>query len=339
MAQKSTTLYYKQLMAEIRKGEIRAGYFIYGEEGFLIDTLLDKLCHRFLSDPQKELNLFIRYASETSLEEILALTAGGSLFSEKKVIIFTDYQSARSPNTALLEKVFRNPNPDVCLVIVARTDTVNLAKFQSLRKWMTAVHVTPLREAELEQYISDQFSAAGKTAGSEAVKTMLYLVGEKIHDLKTEIVQVVNSLGDKTEVLPTDIERVVGNYVTQNVFQLTATIARKDLDKALGLLHQLLEKGENPGTIMALLIRHVLILLKMRGFYLSGEKNDRAVQEKLRIYPRHYSEYKRQLSQWRFENLKAALKLMLDGDMALKNGHGTPLLVLDTLVIKLARLN
>ena len=327
--------YYQQAVSEISAGKFYPAYFIFGEETYLIDDLIGKIANGFLGDPQKEMNFYIRYAPDTPLDEILALASGGGLFSAKKAIIYKSFQNLRNPNLKTLTAYLANPNPDICLVVIAQTDSTNKSKFKTLRNMMVAINVLPLREAALVRFIQDEFKTYKKKITTEAVQTLLYLVGDKIHELKMEILQVVNLHHDKEIIEPRDIESVVGIHVTQNVFELTRAIAQKKLEKSLFIMHNLLEKGENPGSIMFFLLRHINMLWKIRGFYQSGIKNDKMIQEGLKIYARQFSEYRRELPHWKASQLFAAIKLLNESDHELKSNLMTPRLVLDRLVFRL----
>jgi len=322
--------YYRQITDSLKKGQVAPAYFIYGDESYLIDSLIEV---------EKEINYYLRYAPDNSLDEVVALTAGSGLFSEKKVIVFKDYQNLRNPNSQNLLKYLANPDPNICLIIVARVDSVNQAKYKSLQGSSWFVNVLPLREAELEAFIKEEFAAFGKTVSTESVRTLMYLVGEKIHDLKTEIAQVANYYKDQTEVKPDDIERIVGVYVNQNVFELTRAIAEKNMEKSLFILHNLIERGENPGTVLFFLLRHIMMLWKIRGYHQSGIKNERTIQDGLKLFSRQYAEYARELPRWKMDQLIKAIAIVDESDRLLKSSQMPPLLILDTLILKLFKLS
>jgi DNA polymerase-3 subunit delta len=336
---KNTVYYYRQIVESLKKGSIEPVYFIYGDEYYLVDSLIDQICAKFLGKAEKEMNYYLRYVPDNTLDDVLALTAGSGLFSDKKLIVLKDFQNLRNPNLQNLQKYLKNPAPDICLIIVARVDSVNQAKYKSLQEYTRFVNVLPLREAELEKFIKEEFAKYQKKISLEAVRTLMYLVGEKIHDLQTEIAQVANYYRDKTDIEASDIEKIVGIYVNQNVFELTRTIAQKNLEKSLFTLHNLLEKGENPGSILFFLLRHIMMLWKIRGFRQSGISSDKKIQEGLKLYSRQYNEYAKELQKWKMEQLTAAINLINESDQLLKSSQMPPGIILDALILKLIKLD
>lgn len=332
------TFYYNQVMAMLKKEPPGPAYFIYGEETFLADSLIEQIVKKFLGKTEKEMNYFLRYAQDTLLEEIVALTAGGGLFSSQKCIVYKDYQNLKNPNAERLVKYLQKPDPNICVIITARVTSVNQARYKALQKHMQFVNMLPLREKELHAFIHSEFKKYDKNADAEAVQTLLYLVGEKIHDLKTEIAQAANFHKDTANITAADIEKVVGIYANQNVFELARMIARKKMKDSLFIMHNLLEKGENPGTILFLLLRHIIILWKIRGFYQSGVRNEGKIQSSLKLYPRQFAEYIREIPNWTTVQLNEAIKLINEGDRSLKMNQMTATVILDTLILKLISL-
>ena len=334
---KPKTHYYSDISRSIKQKDLSPAYFLYGDETFLMDALIGQILKAFIGKAEKEENYFLRYAPEAGLDDIVALTAGSSLFSDKKVIVYKDFQNLRNPNTDRLKRYLEKPDKEIVLIVMARVDNINQARYNTLKSLATVVNLLPLREKELKAYIQNRFKEYKQTISEEGIQTLLYLVGEKIHDLQSEIAQVANRFPDKERIGSEEIEAVVGIYITQTVFELAAAIAAKDMEKSLFLMHNLLERGENPGSIMFFLLRHLLMLWKIRGYYQSGEKNERTIQQKLRIYPRQFSQYLKELPNWKMSQLQQAMQLLGDCDRALKNSQMPAEVLLDGLIMKLIR--
>lgn len=324
-----------EILGRIEKLQIQPAYFVYGSESHLIDRIVSGIASGFLGDIQKEINYFSRYAPDSSIDEILALCAGSGLFSSRKLVMYKDIQNLKKPNFERLLKYLEKPNPDICLILIARTEQIKLSRYDQLMARMTAVNAKPLQEGELANFIRREFQEHQKSVSKDGIESLIFLVGNQIHDLKTEIAQVCNFHPDKKEIGAGDIEEVVGAYVTKNVFDYIKAIARKDLHQALFILHQLLERGETPHSVLALLLRHITILWKIYGMNRSGLKNDYEISRKLGLYSGHFAEYKSQLAGWSPRQLRNALQLIGESDRHLKSTQIGSDLILDILSYKL----
>ncbi len=330
-------MYYRQALQSLKAKRIAPAYLIFGEENYLVDDLLERIPELFLPELQREMNFFVRYAPDTSLEEIAALAAGSSLFSDKKVIIYKNVENLRSLDIAPFKKYLEHPDPNICLLLVARVDSISAAKFRKISQLLQTVRVTVLREADLVEFVQENLRKQGKSITADAARLLIYLAGDHLQNLKNQIDQLVQfSQGEN--ITSENIEQVVGMAASRNIFEFTRQIATRKLNKGLFTLHNLLEKGESPQSILYLLIRHFTILWKIRGYYASGEKNDSLIQRELKIYPRHFSEYKKQVYLWRTDQIEAAMKLLARTDRALKSGRSAPDLLLDILTYNLINL-
>lgn len=325
----------QELINKIKEGDVKPAYFFYGSESYLIDSIISEISSKFLGEVQKEINYFLRYASDTNMDEVLSLCSGSGLFSARKLVVYKDFQNLKNPNIKRLSKILDNLSSDISLLLVARTDQIKLSKYEQLQEKMIFVNVQPLQEKDLSAFIQKEFKTNNKTITGEGVESLLFLVGNQIHDLRTEIIQVCNFYHDKNKIDAKDIEDIVGVFVNQNVFDYINAIAKKDLDHALFLLHKLLERGESPFSFIALLLRHISVLWKIYGMYKSGMKNDFEIGRKLGIYSKHFSGYKNQLSDWSFKQLQGAMQLIEECDQTLKSTQIRPDLILDILSYKL----
>jgi DNA polymerase-3 subunit delta len=325
----------REILSQIENGKIKPAYFFYGSESYLVDSIISQIELKFLGDAQKEINYFLRYAPDTSIDEVLALCSGSGLFSTRKLVVYKDFQNLRNPNIKKMATHLEKTNPDICLVIIARTDQIKFTKYEQLQGGMIFVNVQPLQEKDLTLFVRKEFEENNKRITDEGIESLLFLVGNQIHDLKTEIVQVCNFYQEKNKIDAKDVEEIVGVFVNQNIFDYINAIAKKDLNQALFILHNLLERGESPFSFIALLLRHVSVLWKIYGMYRSGIKNDFEIGKKLGIYSRHFAEYKSQLSGWNEQQLKIAMHLIEECDRNLKSTQMRPDLILDILRYKM----
>ncbi|RMF57243.1 MAG: DNA polymerase III subunit delta [Calditrichaeota bacterium] len=335
---KEQIYYFRGIIQQVEKGQISPAYFLYGEEVYLMDELVARIAEKFIGKIEKEINYFVRYATDVPLENILALSAGGGLFSEKKLIIYRDYHQLKNPDIARLIKYLENPNPEICLVITARISNIRQKKYQQLLPYVTPVFLNPLRDKELYQFVQGEFKKYGKNISLEGAQTLVYLVGEQIHDLKTEIVQIANFYMDEKEITPAHVEEIAGVYAVHDVFELARTLARRDRERAFYILHQLLERGESPLGILAMLLRHILILWKIRGYINSGEKNPRRIQSELNLYSKHYEEYRKDVPYWSMEQLQSAIAVLKETDALVKSSQMSDVVLMDRLILKLTSL-
>jgi len=339
MAVFTKTIDYQHVLQTVKKGQIAPSYLIFGEETFLIDRLVEEVSAAFLGEIQKEINFFIRYASDTPVEKLLVLLSGGGLFSDKKLIVYKDVQLLRSPQLAKILAYVKQPDENICLILICRADRLPGSKFEKIANLAETVQVGALKSADLIRFIENEFQKFEKTLAVHAAEALIYFVGEQIHDLQTQIIQIAQYYDEKKEITAEDIEAIAGIYANQTVFELVKNVADRKLQPAHFVLHNLLERGESVQGILYFLIRHFNILFKLRGYLISKKYSEQQIRKELKVYPKHYAEYKRQLQFWTSQRLRQALFLLRKADEELKSGLSSPDLILDILIFKLINLS
>jgi DNA polymerase-3 subunit delta len=325
----------QQVTDKLENGEVKPIYFIYGTETYLIDSIIEKIASVFIGEIQKEINYYLRYATDTSIDELIILTTGGGLFSSKKVIVYKEIQNLKYPDFQRVKKYLENPDPQICLLFIATTDQIRVKKYQQIQEYSVSVHIRPLQQTELMAFVKDELALKGKKINPDALDAFLFLVGDQLHDVRNEISQVSNYCFGRENISIQDVENSVGISSSQNIFEYINSIADKDLNRSLFILHKLLAQGENPHLFIALLLRQFSILWKIQGYHQSGILNDFEIGKKLGIYSKRMVEYKQQLGRWKPTQLRKAMIMIEESEHVLKTSQIPPYLILDILCSKL----
>ncbi|MDR2862207.1 MAG: DNA polymerase III subunit delta [Syntrophobacterales bacterium] len=89
MAETSTDN-FPQVLTQIKKGQIRPVYLLYGDEEFLLERNLDQMISLILGDADRTLNLFPLAGGSDEANEICATLALPPLFAGRKVVVVRD---------------------------------------------------------------------------------------------------------------------------------------------------------------------------------------------------------------------------------------------------------
>ena len=334
----SKPITYNEVRKALEKKEIAPAYLIFGEESALMDALIGEVVTAFLKHPEREINYFIRYATETPLEALVPLWSGSSLFAERKVIEYRDFQALKTKKLDPLVKYLQHPNPDVCLLLQIRD--AQLPRFvNKLFDKLVVVEVNTLDLRSLERIVAREARQRGKAMAPEAIRTFLFYVGSHLQDVQMELVQLFNYYFQQTTISESDVEQFVRQRPTKTVFDFTRALGEKNRKMVFNYLRQLLERGENPFTILYFVQRFFLILWKIKGYALEPSVKESDVQKTLGLYSRHYQQYKHQAALWRLHEIQKGLQLLKETDALMKSSQAPPELLLDILIGRLINLS
>jgi len=187
--------------------------------------------------------------------------------------------------------------------------------------------------AALSAWIQKRVSAAGGSMSPRAAETLAAFVGGNLRQLAQEIDKLTTYAGGKT-VEEADVYRLVADAREIKVWGLTDALAARNRDHALGALHQLLDDGEQPPVLMAVIARQFRTLLQIKeldGEHLSGD----AIAGQLKVHSFVVQKAIPAARSFSYERIDSAYRRLLDADLAVKTGRADPALALDLLVVDL----
>ena len=328
---KNRKLFYQPALKEIEQSVIAPAYLLYGEEVLLADKLIEKLKNKFLGKADPELNYFVRYATESGVDAIITLGSGTGLFSDKKMIVLKEAHTLKQADLDRLKKFMEKQTNDICLILQTHIASIYQTRLMKIEPFLTSVNLLPLRAKELDSFIQAEFKKNDKRISPAAIEMLLFLVGTQLSDLIMQINNLGLFFSEKANIDVPEIEQITGIYVTQDVFEFTRLIGRKNLQKAFFVLHNLLDTGVSPQQIITQLLRHFSLLWRIQGYYRSGIRSKEVISKKLRIYSKYYQEYAEQSRQWHSQSLKRIFMLLHKADFNLKDSSLNPKITLDIL--------
>ncbi|MFZ0390881.1 MAG: DNA polymerase III subunit delta [Calditrichia bacterium] len=327
-------IYYQQAIREIGAGKIEPAYFLYGEETLLADNLIQRLRQEFIGEIDRELNYFVRYATESGLDAVFNLGAGMGLFSDKKMVILREAQVLKKEEVKKLIHFLDRMEKNICLILHGNITSTYNTRLKPLEDHIKSVHLLPLRQNEIKDFIVTEFKKFGKETVPDAIDMLHFLVGNQLTDLRTQIATISHYHEDKELIEVADIEKIAGVYVTQDIFEYNRLLAERMPEKALFLLHHLLESGVSGQQFISQLLRHFSIMWCIQGFQRSGTYKRDLAMKTLAIYPKYFSQYETQSKNWQKEEIEKVFYWLYDAEKSLKSAHSDPKIALDILTYR-----
>jgi DNA polymerase-3 subunit delta len=331
-------IYYQQASRDVQKGDIKPFYLLFGEEQLLAEKLIHKIKSVFLSEVEPELNYFVRYATEGTSDEIINLSSGMGLFSQRKLLVLKEADALKQKELERISKLFEQPQNDIRLVMQTGIASLYQSRLKKIEDSVTVVNLLPLKPEELKNFVSDEFQKSGKQINPEAVELLIFMVGFQLSDLLLQISHVCDYFAENQSIDVKQIEQVVGIYATQDIFELSRLIGHKDYRKASVVLANLIGSGISSQYILSQLIRHFTALWRIQGYLRAGISRTDALANKLRIYYKYVDEYKEQARHWKTSGLMQVFQFIKEADRELKNSTLEPQIILDMLNYRIINL-
>ena len=137
----------QRLIADIKSGQIKPSYLLYGEESYLIRQYKDKLKDAALAggDPMN-LNRF--EGKGVSIPNIIDMAETLPFFAERRVILLEHTELLKSGGEQLAEYL-ENPSPSSCFIFAESTVDKRSKLYKAVAKLGTVVEFARQDELEL----------------------------------------------------------------------------------------------------------------------------------------------------------------------------------------------
>ena len=129
--------------------------------------------------------------------------------------------------------------------------------------------------------LNQEAAHRGIPLDSDAVEHLVTRAGHDIAHLLNELEKCALRAGIGEPVTVGIIDEMTKRKPQETIFDLTVALGERRGPRALGLLRELIEGGEAPELILALLVRHLRQLLQACTFLNAGLPLDRSLQTRL----------------------------------------------------------
>lgn len=190
------------------------------------------------------------------------------------------------------------------------------------------------KDRELPGWVRQHARAQGGDITPEAAELLAALVGRDLRLLDTEIDKLLLYANGERPVQAGDVRRLVSRAREESIFELVDCVGRRQTDRALQLLHHMLEDEGEPLQILGMIGRQVRILIEVAELGGRGLVSSE-IAAQLKLHPYVTSKAVEQARNFQMSQLEAAHERLVETDWAIKTGKLEPELALDLLVVRL----
>ncbi len=176
------------------------------------------------------------------------------------------------------------------------------------------------------------------TIEAPAAAVLAQNIGLNLHLLDQEIQKLLLYCGDHKPITLEDV-RVMVPYIQSAdvIFNLVDAIGQRNPREAAQYLHRLLDVGEHPLGIFGMVTRQFRLLIQIH--WLDQQRySESEMATRLKLHPYVAKKVRAQAVKFTAEQLRSAYRLLLDNDLAIKQGEIPADVALDLLIAQLTRL-
>jgi DNA polymerase-3 subunit delta len=321
--------------------------FLYGEETFQSQEKLLEIKNKFLSKNPTGSGLvvfdFKEEKKNIDFAKISEAISSKGLFFSKQLLILKNLigfaEDEVTEKTLNFLKKDKNIFEDQDLVVIFWEEKKISEKnklFKLLFEKSKKQEFPRMDVGKLANWIAKKTKEENPKVifSKEAVEKLISYTGGELFSIEQEIKKLANFKSEGI-IEGKDVESLVNAKINSNIFNAIEAISCGDKKTALKLLHEQLEKGEDPHYIFSMYIYQFRNMLKVGEYFWQGNYNYNEIAKLAKLHPFVVKKTMAQLKNFNLEKMKEVYKKMEEMDIKIKTGKINPVLALDKLVTEI----
>ena len=321
----------KQLLEDIKTGQFRQAYLLYGQEAYLRNQYRDRL-KAAMSQEGDTMNVASFRGKYINPAHVIDLAETMPFFAERRVILIQDSGWFRKGGEALADYL-KAPSPTAFFIFAEAEADKRSRLFKTVKDMGCAVEFSTQDEATLKRWILGRIKKENKTVSRAGLDFFLQKTGSDMENIDRELEKLFCYTLKKDVITEEDIEAVCTQQMTGRIFDMIEAVAAGRQQQALQLYYDLLALKEPPMRILFLIGRQFSLLVQVKELRAKGYDN-RRIGEKTGLHGFIAGKYVDQSSRFEMGVLKEALADCVKTDEAVKNGRLSDRLGVEMLIIR-----
>lgn len=262
----------KTIDNDIKYGQLKNVYLLYGEERYLLRQYRDKL-KKAIVPPDDTMNFTTFEGTGLNPKEIIDLAETLPFFAERRLILIENSKLFKKSGEDLADYIGQMPSSTYIVFVEDEVDS-KTRLFKEVKKHGNAVEFVTPKEDTLQKWIGKRIASEGKNITHSTYQRFIAKTGTDMENIDKELEKLFCYTMDKEIIELEDVEAITTEQISNKVFEMVDSIASHKQKHALDLYYDLLALKEEPMEILALICRHfnILSIVKVMGNQGFGNK-------------------------------------------------------------------
>lgn len=321
----------RKLSEELKSGQLKQVYLLYGEEAYLIRQYRDKLKNALVGDGDS-MNYHYFEGKSINIGEVIDLAETMPFLSDKRVIVIENSGLFKKGGEQLAE--YLKEPAETAYFVLAESEIDKRSKlFKAVSVKGRAIEFKAQEEAVLKRWILGILKREDKKITERDLELFLEKTGTDMDNISKELEKVVCYCMDRDAITGRDIEEVCIRQVNNQIFDMMNAIAEKRQTQAMELYYDLLTLKEPPMRILFLLARQFNLLLQVKELQKKGYPA-KTIGENVGLPGFVAGKYVSQAAKFSTRDLRRAVTDCVEAEEAVKTGRINDVLSVELLLIR-----
>ncbi len=330
----------KQIVTDIKSGNIKPIYFLMGEEPYYIDRISEFIDKNVLAEEEKGFNQMVLYGRDVTVEDIISNAKRFPMMAERQVVIVKEAQDLSRTIEKLADYV-ENPQPSTVLVMCYKYKKIDKRKklYKVVAKNGVIFEGKKLYENQVADWIRRVLAGAKYSIEPKAAQMLVEFLGTDLSKINNELEKLKLIIAAGSQITADQIEENIGISKEFNNFELRKAIGSRNVTKAHRIINYFAQNPkDNPLVVtISLLYSFFSQVLKYHGL---SDKSQRNVASVLKVNPYFVKDYTEAAHNYPMKKVSQIISLLRESDVKGKGVGATNLPqgdILKELLVKIMR--
>ncbi|MEW7292915.1 DNA polymerase III subunit delta [Aquimarina sp. 2304DJ70-9] len=308
----------KQIVTDIKSGNIKPIYFLMGEEPYYIDRISEFIDKNILAEEEKGFNQMVLYGRDVAIDDIVANAKRFPMMAERQVVIVKEAQDL-SRTIEKLADYAENPQPSTVLVMCYKYKKIDKRKklYKTVAKNGVIFESKKLYENQVADWIRRVLTGAKYGIEPKAAQMLVEFLGTDLSKINNELEKLKLIIPSGSQITADQIEENIGISKEFNNFELRKAIGSRDVIKAHRIINYFAQNPKDNPLVVTISLLYSFFSQVMQYHGLS-DKSQRNVAGALKINPYFVKDYTEAAHNYPMKKVSQVIALLRDADVKSK---------------------
>lgn len=321
----------KSLNEDIKLGQFKQIYLLYGEEAYLKKQYKDKLTKAILPDGDT-VNYAYYEGKGINPAELIDLAETMPFFAERRLIVIENSGFFKSATPELADYMKNMPDT-VCFLFVENEVDKRGKMYKAAKDKGRIVEMGRQDEKTLLYWIAGNVKREGRQIKESTARYLVSKTGTDMENLEKEMEKLFSYTLGRNEITVQDIDDICTTQITNKIFEMVEAVAVKQQKKALDYYYDLLALKEPPMRILYLLARQFKLLLEVKDLCGKGYEKSQ-IAKTVGLHPFVAGKYIQQCRTFSREELRSIMEEVVNTEEMVKTGRLNDVMSVELFIVK-----
>ena len=262
----------KTLNEDIKTGNFKPVYLLYGEEAYLKKQYRDRITKAIFPDGDT-VNYAYYEGKGINPGELIDLAETMPFFAKRRLIVVENSGFFKNATPDLADYIKTMPDT-ACFLFVENEADKRGKMYKAVKSKGRVVEMARQDEKTLLYWVAGNVKKEGYKIKEQTARYLLSTTGTDMENLEKELEKLFCYCMGKEEIEISDIEAICTTQITNKIFDMVDAISVKNQKKTLDCYYELIAEKEPPMRILFMIARQFNLILQAKDLSARGMGRD-----------------------------------------------------------------